>query len=124
RPLHLGRTGDRMDARGSCLLVRRELPPHAAHLTGAVKTNVRNMIPWQLAVDPEAYGEIAGKWIITTADGEDEIGDAVYGTEQACNDALALLAAAQAVIDNWERGDLAAAVRQLAAALARAQRPV
>ena len=87
-------------------------------------SSIRDIIPWQLADDPEAYGENAGKWIITTADGEDEIGNAVYGTEEACNDALALLTAAQAVIDNWERGDLAAAVRQLAAALARAQRPV
>ena len=87
-------------------------------------SSIRDIIPWQLADDPEAYGENAGKWIITTANAEHEIGNAVYGTEEACNDALALLAAAQAVIDNWERGDLAAAVRQLAAALARAQRPV
>ena len=84
----------------------------------------RTFLPWQLATDPEAYGENARRWIITTADGEDEIGNAVYGTEEACNDAIALLAAAQAVIDNWERGDLAAAVRRLAAALARAQRPL
>ena len=75
------------------------------------------LVPWQLAADHETYGENAGRWIITTADGEVEIGNAVYGCEQACEAAIELLAAAQAVIDNWERGDLAAAVRRLAAAL-------
>ena len=84
-------------------------------------SSARDVIPWQLADDPEAYGENAGEWIITTADGEDEISNAVYGSEQACIDAIELLAAAQAVIDHWERGDLAAAVRRLEAALAAAQ---
>lgn len=31
--------------------------------------------PWRLADDPEAYGDDAGKMILVTPDGEDEIDD-------------------------------------------------
>jgi hypothetical protein len=73
--------------------------------------------PWQLAPDHETYGDDAGKWVITAADGEHEIGNAVYGTEAACIAAIELISAGKAVIGNWEHGDLAAAVRRLSAAL-------
>lgn len=91
--------------------------------TGRADT-ASGFIPWQLSSDHETYGDNAGKWIITSADGEQEIGHAVYSTREACGNAIALLKAGQAVIDNWENGDLAAAVRDLDAAVkgARIQR--
>jgi hypothetical protein len=38
----------------------------------------RDIIPWQLANDPDVYGDNAGKFILTTSNGEDEIGCVVY----------------------------------------------
>ena len=34
---------------------------------------MRQVSIWQLANDPEAYGEDAGKFILTRPDGEDEV---------------------------------------------------
>jgi hypothetical protein len=84
---------------------------------------------WHLADDPATYGDNAGKPIITTTDGEDEI-CSVLAEQLATqiveahnktldllriNDAatVLLLEAAKRVVTTWEHGDLAGAVRSL-----------
>lgn len=38
--------------------------------------------PWQLADDSEAYGSNAGKWIITSANGDDELPGGIYDSQE------------------------------------------
>jgi hypothetical protein len=54
------------------------------------------IIPCKLADDPDTYGNEAGKYILTTCDGEDELSGAVY-------DCAARAEAAAAAIESIAR---------------------
>lgn len=47
--------------------------------------------PWQLADDPEEYGDNAGKWVITSADGEDERPGGIYQTQERVEEEAAYI---------------------------------
>jgi hypothetical protein len=38
----------------------------------------QDIIPYRLADEPDTYGDRAGKYILTTSDGEHELGTAIY----------------------------------------------
>jgi hypothetical protein len=71
---------------------------------------------YQLANDEATYGPDAGKFIVTSADHEQEFSAAMSQT-----DAVALATALNActmIVDRWEKGDLAEAARACRAAIA------
>jgi hypothetical protein len=73
---------------------------------------------FELADDPETYGDQAGWWLVVSDDIEVEI-SGPYSTEEKAQIHLDLLVACNNVLDSWEKGDLAAAVRKLDAAIAK-----
>jgi hypothetical protein len=76
---------------------------------------------FQLADDPETYEEQAGWWLVVSDDLEKELSNP-FPTEEMAQIHMDLLEASEAVLDNWSTGDLAAAVRKLDAALAKAKK--
>jgi hypothetical protein len=73
---------------------------------------------YQLAPDHATYGADAGKFIVTSADLEQEHSGPM--NEQDAHTLAVALNACQMVIDRWERGDLAEAARACQAAIAEA----
>jgi hypothetical protein len=72
-----------------------------------------------LSKDYTTNGDLAGWWLIVSDDGQVEISNP-FPTKQTAQIHLNLLPACDDVLDNWEKRDLAAAVRKLDAALASA----
>ena len=74
---------------------------------------------FQLADDKTSYGPDAGKFIVTSADHEEEFSGPM--SQQDAEAFAATLNACQMIVDRWEKGDLAEAARACGSAISRAR---
>jgi hypothetical protein len=89
--------------------IKHETKQNASHTPG----------PWRYESTPEGYDIKAERsGVLVAYTGENHIDEA---NARLIATAPRLLSAGEAVLANWERGDLAAAVRELADAIAEAK---